>query len=621
MTPSEIAFLVMGLAFGVACGAAILEVLRARFSARDGVRLTVARDAVPRRRGSTLADDAFAVPLLRPARGGPAELEPDDDLGRPGGPDLRTNVRSGPLASTAGSPVFAQKDDRAAVGAGPRIGRIMEPAFRLADPWARSPRLRPVGFPIDSGADPMIAELRAGAAVAAVTARRPAAPAATATGSAALAAALERDPVVASARQDAQPAHGAGRKGSGPEPPADAGDLGSLRETVGAEAEGVRPTAAGSAAGSCDDERRLADERCELATRARAQASRADETLRAAQRAYDEHEARADEAAAAIDARAVRTAKDEAQARFRAGRSRATTTEEIEGAARVWLVEINEINGEAREAMATMTHEREAARMIGATLERTSMEAETARMAAEAAEGACLQAREAVAACEERAGAAVPGHEPRVPSGAPEGPVNGDTNAEILAGMLRSRGAPRIFRLLRGDRTAFVELVGLMGGEDPGERRRWQVGLADLVDAILADSIEASVLDFPADHVFWGPFNGTPARDIASALSSLGYRFDGRGGWVDGRIPSQRDLSLALGYAGLDSMRMRHWPAEDEMHELFADVTVAADEHLANNAGDLTLGELVTMLGRRADGLTLVWNAWGRLRPLLLEDG
>jgi hypothetical protein len=47
---------------------------------------------------------------------------------------------------------------------------------------------------------------------------------------------------------------------------------------------------------------------------------------------------------------------------------------------------------------------------------------------------------------------------------------------------------------------------------------------------------------------------------------------------------------------------------------------VAADEHLAGRAGDLTLGELVTMLGRRADGLAEVWNAWGRLRPLLLEE-
>ncbi len=49
-------------------------------------------------------------------------------------------------------------------------------------------------------------------------------------------------------------------------------------------------------------------------------------------------------------------------------------------------------------------------------------------------------------------------------------------------------------------------------------------------------------------------------------------------------------------------------------------MTVAADERLVGAAGDLTLGELVTMLGRRADGLADAWNEWGRLRPLLLEE-
>ena len=56
------------------------------------------------------------------------------------------------------------------------------------------------------------------------------------------------------------------------------------------------------------------------------------------------------------------------------------------------------------------------------------------------------------------------------------------------------------------------------------------------------------------------------------------------------------------------------------MAALFADVTVAADEHLAGSAGDLTLGELVSMLGRRADGLAELWNHWGRIRPLLLAE-
>jgi len=77
---------------------------------------------------------------------------------------------------------------------------------------------------------------------------------------------------------------------------------------------------------------------------------------------------------------------------------------------------------------------------------------------------------------------------------------------------------------------------------------------------------------------------------------------------------------LALGYAGLDPMRVRQWPTEAEMSELFRDVQVAAAEHLAGSAGDLTLGELVTLLGRRADGLADIWNHWGRIRPLLLEE-
>ena len=54
------------------------------------------------------------------------------------------------------------------------------------------------------------------------------------------------------------------------------------------------------------------------------------------------------------------------------------------------------------------------------------------------------------------------------------------------------------------------------------------------------------------------------------------------------------------------------------MQQLFAHISVAADEYLIGAAGGLTLGELVGMLGRRADGLTDVWNDWGRVRPRLL---
>ena len=75
-----------------------------------------------------------------------------------------------------------------------------------------------------------------------------------------------------------------------------------------------------------------------------------------------------------------------------------------------------------------------------------------------------------------------------------------------------------------------------------------------------------------------------------------------------------------MGYAGLDPMRVRRWPDAQATRQLFSDVRVAADEYLAGNAGDLTLGEMVTMLGRRADALAELWNQWGTIRPLLLQD-
>jgi hypothetical protein len=162
-------------------------------------------------------------------------------------------------------------------------------------------------------------------------------------------------------------------------------------------------------------------------------------------------------------------------------------------------------------------------------------------------------------------------------------------------------------------------LVATLGGADAVERRQWQRRITGLIDAIVARAIEAAFLDFPDDHRFWGPFTRSQYRDIVSALASLGYRFDGLGGWLDERVPSQRDLSLAVGYAGLDPMRIRHWPSESEMEILFRTALVSADEWLAGAAGELTLGEMVDALGRRADDLTDIWNDWGRVRPLLID--
>ena len=586
MTASEFAFLAMGLVLGVAAGAALIEVVRARPPLAREVRVTMTADAIPRRRAATLANDAFAEARAsaEPARGGPADRRdrhPDD----PGtGPMPRTPVR------------------------GPQPGTIVEPAFRLAGAPAaavpvavsngRGPGLLSLAtaaaaMPISSGIDPMLTALRASAAASAEAAMRSMS---TAT------AVMEQEPPALAALESKAPSPRPSRAGSATKAPAP-----------------TAPDAShGDDDGPCAEPRRIADERCELATRARAQASEAEEANRAAQRAYDDHETAAAEAAAMADPRAVRQAKDEAQARFREGRAAATTNEQVEAAARTWLLEINDINGRAAQAANTLAKAHASAPEFAVRLERAAVAADPARISAEADQSACVSARQAVAYCEEEAARGTLGIVPTIPR--PGGDEERTSDSDTLVAAIRSGAAPRIVRLLRGDRGAMQDLVAALGGDSGEDRRRWQVALSDLVDAILADSIAASALEFPVDHMFWGPFTRAQSRDITAALASLGYRFDGVSGWVDEHVPSQRDLSLALGYAGIDPMRMRHWPSEPEMAGLFSDVQVAAAEHLAEAAGDLTLGELVSMLGRRADGLTEVWNAWGRIRPLMLDE-
>jgi hypothetical protein len=384
--------------------------------------------------------------------------------------------------------------------------------------------------------------------------------------------------------------------------------------------------------GACGELRRVADERCALATRSRERAETAVATLRAAQREYDDHHDRAERAAETADPRTVRTAKEDAQRRFRHAREAALQRADVEAAARDWLTEINRINQEAREATAVAARERAAANELVTSIERLTVEADAARIGAETADEACILARTAVADCEEQSLASQTARAAVDAAVAPTanaahaselrdlGLAEGseDEAAPLRAPASRDRDAA-ILRLLRGDRRSLARIVETLAAGDPAESKRWQLAIADLLEAIVARAIEASALEFPVEHPFWGPFTRDQGRDIVGALASLGYRFDGLGGWADERVPAQRDLSLAVGYAGLDPMRIRRWPNEAEMTGLFTDVTVAADEYLVSAAGGLTLGELVSLLGRRADALTEVWNSWGRLRPLLLE--
>jgi hypothetical protein len=388
--------------------------------------------------------------------------------------------------------------------------------------------------------------------------------------------------------------------------------------------EGAPVTAqAAPDAGPCAGEQRLVAERCALAEVAREQARGAADALRDAQRAYDVLRERVDRAQATADPRRVAAEKDRLHAAFRQATERAGGPDETERAARAWLDEINRLNAAVREAQRIIESGGAELTASHPALERLSAEADAARIAAENAEAGCRDARQELADCVEAAESAR-----RVPPPAPEPhPFDRvwpedrpDLETERPAPADRLAGLPAITRILRGDRAARDGVVAMLESGDPDSGGEWLIRISRLVDAIVGRAIEDGYLDLPEDDPFWRLFEHREARDIVGALSALGFRYDGLGGFADGRVPAARDLSLAVGYAGLDRMRIRTWPRESDIGLLYQRAEVAADEWLSDQAGDLSLGRMVDALGGRAAELADVWNAWGRVRPVLLAS-
>ena len=379
---------------------------------------------------------------------------------------------------------------------------------------------------------------------------------------------------------------------------------------------------------------------CALADRMSALALAAHERHREARRAYDEHAGRREQAALAGDPRAVRAAKEEAQAAFRRARLAAADQTALEAAAGEWLREIDRINARTRDARRIVEREDAAEHGLSQAVERVGIEADGARIAAESAGEACRNARIALANCEEAERLGAPGAtavEPLAPASvafraafvpaAPRprpgldrvaaGVEPGDEGAEE-PGAEPAGVEPAVLPLVAGDRAVLHRIAVALAAGDGAAESHWQAQLAALVEAIRERAIDSAALTFPEDHPFWGPHTQVQCREIAAALAALGYRSDGFGGFADGRIPGQRELSLAIGYAGLDPMRVRIWPNEAELPRLMEEVQVDAGRFLAEAASELTLGEMIDLLGRRAEELSDLWNAWGRVRPLLL---
>jgi hypothetical protein len=416
--------------------------------------------------------------------------------------------------------------------------------------------------------------------------------------------------------------------------------------------------------------RRLVEIRCGFAEMATHEAEASDARAGLARQRADAQLAVLSEAMAAADPASDWAAKESAHKAFKASVRAARDRAGVEAAALAWLTEINRINGRLRDAQVRLRREHESTDAMLADRDRLMAAADAARTMAEAAREACLAARRALTAEEAEPAkddvqAGAPGLTtasagqtvPLAPEAAAVAEVpfiaaaemaaagseaatelagfEAEGTAETAPGMPPGRTGPQgdglfldlrvippqlVVRLLNREIWTLNWLVDQLAGADVNARSSWKLRLSNFVDATIAAAIDDACFDFPGSHPFWGMFTTDQAREIARGLAALGYRYDGFGEFLDGRVPDQRDLALAIGSAGLYPVRIRYWPRAGEYAELYRNLHVASAVFLATRAPSLTLGELVIALGRRAEQLADLWNEWSRARSLLLAN-
>jgi len=373
---------------------------------------------------------------------------------------------------------------------------------------------------------------------------------------------------------------------------------------------GSRP----AASGACGPARAEVDQRCTEAERLARAATAHQQRLREAKRRLNELVGRRDADARVRDRRQLSAAKEDARRAYHEALARATGPGAVQDAAAVWLREVDRLN---RQLELADRRADEVARQVGElqrALPGIELAADAARISAEAAQVACLEARRTLAACEEEAQrriAAQPVADAHRPAGAAV------AAAPVPSAAVAAAPAP-ISMLLRGDRQALLGLTLRLAEETGVEAGRLQLLLLELRDAIAGRALEEHALAFPAEHPFWGQFSPDAGRQVAASLAKMGYSFDGRGGWHDGRAPGNRELALALSYCGHDPRSLRRPAGQAAIDGLWQGTSVLVEQYLAGRAPDLALGRLIDMLGPRGERLGELWDMWGRLRPLLL---
>ncbi len=418
--------------------------------------------------------------------------------------------------------------------------------------------------------------------------------------------------------------------------------------------------------------RRLVEIRCGFAEMARKEAEAAEARAREARQVSDEQADGLAPLLAAVDPAATKASKERAHGAFRSTVGAARSRAQVETAANVWLQEINEINSQHRAAQARVKRDRETVDALRSQADKLEHTAESARAMADVAAEACRIARQTLARIGEPVlpgpvvdqfggGTTQPAAEVTVApvtESALAGSVGTSAAASIVAGAtsapaasspaiararrtladapapeepderspadwlmidLRAPHPQAIVRLLRRDDRTMNSLVEHLASTEPSAQSPWRLLLSNFVDSVVAAAIDDAWFEFPPGNPFWDQFTSEQAREVARGLAALGFRYDGFGAFADGRIPSQRDLALAVGSTDLLPARVRNWPRPEEAAELYETVRVATDSFIAVRAPTLTLGELVNLLGRRSELLADLWNDWQRVRPHLFS--
>jgi hypothetical protein len=369
----------------------------------------------------------------------------------------------------------------------------------------------------------------------------------------------------------------------------------------------------------CSGLQQAAAHHCAEAARLAEAARSATEDLRLARRQRAGISQDLDGGARLGDRRVLADAKQQAHATYRSEYEHARDGGQVMVATATWMAHVSELNRGARRAARDADGIARRQYEIDSVVERLELVADAARIAAASARQACMAARRSLAACEEAQDARNRPAHPS-PDAASAGAVQMASleRAPSSANPLRPGGEPPVVALLRGDRRMLQAVVNRLAEEIGQDAGRLQLLMLDLRDAIIAGARYACILDFAPRHLFWGQFSTLEARSIASALATLGRRFDGHEGWDNGLVALPRELAMAMSLAGRDPRSIRRHPTPAELETLWQGTSVGAAEFVLSNAPYLGLEALIGLLGPRADALAELWDNWGRLRPLLL---